>query len=186
MIPTPLAGLPNLGMISTAAGDFILTLSGDGHAYLYDATQDNYVTSRFLNSSSTAAIQGYYGPMGAGPGGAYYLVDGAILSSSLIPIGGSFVPSTVGSITPARNVAAVVPLDSSSFLRLTTPIRTSITATTTDDPRTTLELVNISKGTDSLIGVAPEQPIMTVLGTTATTLPLETWWWIAPEPRPTR
>ena len=166
VIPTPLAGTPNLGMIATAADDFILTLSGDGHAYLYDATQDTYVTSRFLNSSSTAAIQGYYGPMGAGPGGAYYLVDGVILSSSLIPIGGSFVPSTVGAIAPARNVAAVAPLDSASFLRLTTPIRTSITAATTDDPRTTLELVNIANGTDNLVGVVPEQPLVTVLGTT--------------------
>jgi DNA-binding beta-propeller fold protein YncE len=166
VIPTPLAGTPNLGMMAAAAGDSILTLSGDGHAYLYDATQDTYVTSRFLNTSTTAAIQGYFGPMGAGPGGAYYLVDGVILSSSLIPIGGSFVPSTAGSITPARNVAAVAPLDSTSFLRLTTPIRASITATTTNDPRTTLELVNIPNGTDSLVGIVPEQPLVTVLGAT--------------------
>jgi hypothetical protein len=124
------------------------------------------VTSRFLNTSSTAAIQGYYGPLGAGPGGAYYLVDGVILSQSLIPIGGSFVPSTAGAITPARNVAAVAPLDSTSFLQLTMPIRTSITAATTDDPRTTLELVNLANGTDTLVGVAPEQPLVTVLGTT--------------------
>jgi len=166
VIPATLAGTPNLGMISTAADDFILTLSGDGHAYLYDATQDTYVTSRFLNTSSTAAIQGYYGPEGAGPGGAYYLVDGDILSSSLIPQGGSFVPSTAGAIVPARNVAAVAPLDATSFLRLTTPIRASITATTTDDPRTTLELVNLANGTDNLVGVTPEQPLVTVLGAT--------------------
>lgn len=166
VIPAALAGTPNLGMMATPAGDHILTLSGDGHAYLYDATQDAYVTSRFLNTSSTAAIQGYYGPLGAGPGGAYYLVDGVILSQSLIPIGGSFVPSTAGAITPARNVAAVAPLDSTSFLQLTMPIRTSITAATTDDPRTTLELVNLANGTDNLVGVAPEQPLVTVLGTT--------------------
>lgn len=166
VIPAALAGTPNLGMAATAAGDFIATLSGDGHVYLYDGTQDTYVTSRFLNTSTTAAIQGYYGPMGAGPGGAYFLVDGDILSSSLIPEGGSFVPATAGAIVPARNVAAVAPLDAASFLRLTTPIRASITATTTDDSRTTLELVNIASGTDSLVGVAPEQPLVTVLGAT--------------------
>jgi hypothetical protein len=63
-------------------------------------------------------------------------------------------------------VAAVAPLDSTSFLRLTTPIRASITATTTNDPRTTLELVNIPNGTDSLVGIVPEQPLVTVLGAT--------------------
>jgi DNA-binding beta-propeller fold protein YncE len=167
VIPTTLTGTtPNFGMISTVADDFILTLSADGHVYLYDATQDAYVTSRFLNTSSTAAIQGYYGPLGAGPGGAYYLVDGVILSSSLEVEGGSFVPSTAGAITTTRNVAAVAPLDANSFLRLTTPIRTTITATTADDPRTTLELVNIANGTDNLVGVVPEQPFYTVLGTT--------------------
>jgi DNA-binding beta-propeller fold protein YncE len=167
VIPATLTGTaPDFGMISTPADDFVLTLSGDGHAYLYNAEQDTYVTTRFLNTSTTTAIQGYYGPLGAGPGGAYYLVDGDILSSSLTNIGGSFVPSTAGAITPTRNVAAVAPLNSSSFLRLTTPIRTSITATTTDDPRTTLELVNIANGTDSLVGVVPEQPLVTILGTT--------------------
>ncbi len=166
IIPTTMAGTPNFGMISTPADDFILTVSGNGHVYLYDATQDTYVTSRFLNTSSTTAIQGYYGPLGAGPGGAYYLVDGVILSPSLVVEGGSFVPSTAGPITQARNVAAVAPLNSTSFLRLTLPIRSSITATTTDDSRPTLELVNIASGTDSLIGVAPEQPFDIVLGTT--------------------
>ena len=165
IIPVTLAGVPNTGMIASPADDFILTLSGDGHSYLYNSTVDAYVSTRFLNTSTTTGIQGYYGPLAAGLGGAYFLVDGEILSSSLTQIGGSFTPSTAGAITPARNVAAVAPVDSQSFLRLTTPIRTSITATTTDDPRTTLELVNIANGTDSLIGVVPEQPLVTVLGT---------------------
>jgi hypothetical protein len=124
------------------------------------------VTSRFLNTSTTTAIQGYYGPMAAGPNGSYYLVDGVIMNSSLIQEGGSFVPSTAGAITPTRNVAAVAPVDSASFVQLTTPIRATITSTTTDDPRTELELVNIVNGTDNLIGVVPEQPLVTILGTT--------------------
>ena len=77
----------------------------------------------------------------------------------LAGIGASTNSTTVaGAIVPARNVAAVAPLDAASFLRLTTPIRASITATTTDDPRATLELVNLANGTDYLVGVAPEQP----------------------------
>jgi len=60
----------------------------------------------------------------------------------------------------------VAPLNSTSFLRLTTPIRASITATTTDDPRTTLEMVNLANGADNLVGVVPEQPLVTVVGAT--------------------
>ena len=164
----------NLGMISTVGFDYILTISGDGHAYVYNSTVDAYVSDRLLNTTTTTVISGYYGPLAAGPAGSYFLVDGDILSSSLTQIGGSFIPSTAGAITPTRNVAAVAPIDSQSFLRLTTPIRTSITATTTDDPRTTLELVNLANGTDNLIGVVPEQPLVTVTGTTRYNTPPRT------------
>ncbi len=175
IIPINLAApTTNLGMISTFADDFVLTISGDGHAYVYNSTVDAYVSDRFLNTSTATAITGYYGPLGAGPGGAYYLVDSDILSSSLTQIGGSFIPSQAGAITPTRNVAAVAPIDAQSFLRLTTPIRGTITAVTADDPRTTLELVNLASGTDNLIGVVPEQPLVTVLGTARYNMPPHT------------
>ena len=75
-------------MISTPGNDFILTLSGNGNAYVYDSTADTYVASRLL---IPAPIQGYYGVLGAGPGGAYYLVNGLIVNPSLTTIGGSAI-----------------------------------------------------------------------------------------------
>src|SRR5258708_15303219 len=76
-------------MIGTLGSDFILTVSGNGTAYVYDATADAYVTSRLL---FPAPIQGYYGVIGAGPGGSYFLVDGLIVNPSLTTIGGSASP----------------------------------------------------------------------------------------------
>jgi hypothetical protein len=56
-------------------------------------------------------------------------------------------------------------MTSSNFLWLTTPVRSSITATTIDDPRTTLQSYNLSTNTVTLVGVAPENPVTSVFGT---------------------
>jgi len=128
-----------------------------------------------------APITGYYGVMGAGPGGAYFLVNGLIVNPSLTTIGGSASPGATGvtggggpggppvvSIinTGNRNVAALAPLDATRFLRLTTPVRQNITTVTKDDSRTTLEIVNLQTGSDTLAGVVPENPVVNVFGTT--------------------
>jgi hypothetical protein len=164
-------------MIAAPGGNFILTLSGNGTGYVYDATADAYVTSRLL---IPAPIQGYYGVLGAGQGGAYYLVNGLIVNPSLTTIGGSASPGATG-ITPGpgfgppvvsiintgnRNVAALAPLDVNRFLRLTTPVRQNITTVTKDDSRTTLEVVNLQTGSDTLAGVVPENPVVNVFSTT--------------------
>jgi hypothetical protein len=73
--------------------------------------------------------------------------------------------------TGNRNVAAVAPMDDKSFLRLTTPVRQNITTATRDDPRTTLELVNIQTGEETLAGVVPENPVTNVFGTTRANVP---------------
>lgn len=178
IVPVTLTGCPNCGMIGTPAEDFVLTLSGNGTAYVYDATHDAYVSTRLL---IPAPIEGYYGVMGAGPGGAYYLVNGLIVNPSLTTIGGSASPGATGitggggpggppvvSIinTGNRNVAAAAPLDANQFLRLTTPVRQNITTVTKDDSRTTLEIVNLQTGSDTLAGVVPENPVVNVFGTT--------------------
>jgi YVTN family beta-propeller protein len=176
VVPVTLTGCPNCGMIATPANDFILTFSGNGTAYVYDATQDAYVATRLL---IPAPITGYYGLLGAGPGGAYYLVNGLIVNPSLTTIGGSASPGAVsappGGFGPPvvsiintgnRNVAAEVPLDATRFLRLTTPVRQNITTVTKDDSRTTLEVVNLQTGEDTLAGVVPENPVVNVFGTT--------------------
>ena len=67
IIPVTLSGCPNCGMIATPGNEFVLTFSGNGTAYVYDSTADAYVASRLL---IPAPIQGYYGLLGAGPGGS--------------------------------------------------------------------------------------------------------------------
>ena len=178
IVPVSLTGCPNCGMIATPGNDFILTLSGNGTGYVYDATHDAYVASRLM---IPAPITGYYGVMGAGPGGAYYLVNGLIVNPSLTTIGGTASPGATGTAggggpggppvvsiinTGNRNVAALAALDAARFLRLTTPVRQSITTVTTDDARTTLEIVNLKTGSDTLAGVVPENPVVNVFGTT--------------------
>jgi DNA-binding beta-propeller fold protein YncE len=180
--PVVLAGAPNIGMLATNDSRYILTLNGSGIGYLYDATADSYVASRQL---TTGTIQGYYGVLGAGPVGSYYLANGLIMNPALVGIGGSSQPGAV-TVTPGvpgipgnpgtpgiatvintgqRNVASVTPLNETSFLRLTTSVRQNITTVTRDDPRTTLDAINLATGENTLIGVAPENPITSVFGT---------------------
>src|SRR5664279_2313001 len=178
IVPVTLTGCPNCGMIATPGNDFILTLSGNGTAYVYDSTADAYVATRLL---IPAPITGYYGLLGTGPGGAYFLVNGLIVNPSLTTIGGSATPGATGTTggaapgqppvvsivnTGNRNVAALVPLDDKRFLRLTTPVRQNITTVTRDDARTTLEVVNLETGEDTLAGVVPKNPVVNVFGTT--------------------
>jgi YVTN family beta-propeller protein len=176
--PVTLAGCPNCGMISTPGNEYILTFNGSGTGYVYDSMADTYVASRLL---IPAPIQGYYGVLGAGQAGSYFLVDGLIVNPSLTTIGGSATPGAT-TITPPggpgqppvatiintgnRNVAAVAPLNNNTFLRLTTPVRQNITVATRDDSRTTLETVNLTTGEVTLAGVTPENPVVNVFGTT--------------------
>jgi len=178
--PVKFTGGPAFGMLATPDNSYILTLNGTGIGYLYNSTADTYVGSRQL---FTGTIEGYYGVVGAGPSGSFFLADGLILNSALTVLGGSAQPgatTTTPGLGPGfpggggttivntgqRNVAAVAPLNSTTYLRLTTPVRQSITTVTRDDPRTTLEMVNLITGEDSLAGVAPENPQVEVFGTT--------------------
>ena len=179
--PVRFAGAPNIGMYQTSDSRFILTLNGSGLAYLYDSTADTYVASRQL---FTGTISGYYGVLGAGPSGSFFLTDGLIMNQALVVVGGSTQPGAIA-VTPGgpfpggggpgqatvintgqRNVAAVTALNDSAFLRLTTPVRQTITTVTRDDSRTTLEMVNLVTGEDTLLAVAPENPLTSVFGTT--------------------
>jgi DNA-binding beta-propeller fold protein YncE len=182
--PVSLAGAPNIGMLATQDNRFILTMNGNGVAYLYDSTADTYVASRQI-IPTTPAIQGFYGPLGASPAGSYFLANGLIVNPALVAIGGSTSPAAV-TVTPGlpgmpgqpgqpgvatvintgqRNVAATAGLNDSSFLRLTTSVRQNITTVTRDDPRTTLDLINLVTGENTILGVAPENPLTSVFGT---------------------
>src|SRR5262249_55162759 len=73
--------------------------------------------------------------------------------------------------TGLRNVAAVAPVGTSHFVRLTTPVRNSLTATTTDDIHTTLEAVDMHTGATATAAEMPENPVLSEFSTTRTAMP---------------
>lgn len=158
-------------MIAPPDQQYILTLSGNGNAYVYSSTGDTYIAAKTLFGTTGTTIQGYYGPLAVGPGGSYFLANGLVLNTALSTLGGSAVPSTANSSGLARNIAEVAPMTSNNFLWLTTPVRTSITTTTVDDPRTTLQSYNLATNTVTEVGVAPENPVTSVFGTTRQNTP---------------
>lgn len=165
-------------MIATPGGEYILLLGGQGTAYLYDALVDSYTVSRQIYTPNQTIIS-YYGVLGAAPRGAYYLANGLILSPSIAVIGGAERPGVVQITAPAtpggqptqtvvsagqRHVAAVAPLDERSFVRLTTAVRQSVTATTSDDVRPVIEQVDIATGVETVAAIAAEQPTTSAFG----------------------
>lgn len=163
------AGLSANGLTMVSTPDYTqaLLLAGN-YVYLYDALSDSYIGSRQLYS---AGVQSYYGPMAAAPGGAYYMVNGFILNSALVTLGGTISPmvtptSTSVSVTTNRNIAALAAVNDHQFLRLTTPVRASSTSTGNDDSRTTLYLIDLATNTESSVGPMPENPILSDFGST--------------------
>ena len=155
-----------VNMLASPDAANIVTLAGNGNAYLYQAASDAYVANALLFS---APIQGVYGPLSAGSQSSYLTLGGLFTNASLTVLGGSANASA--STGAQRHVIATAPYDSTSFVRLTAPVRASITATPSSDARPTLELVNTSTGAISLMAVAPENPRFTVLGTTRFNFP---------------
>ncbi|NWF85688.1 MAG: hypothetical protein HXY18_17870 [Bryobacteraceae bacterium] len=186
--PSPVTGITANGaqqaiaaqrrMISSPDFTQILLLGGTGTGYLYDALVDSFTTSRQL---FTTPIRGmYYGPMAISNENSFMLANGLVLNNSLTPIGGAerpgqavTTPTTPGqppvtTIVSAgqRHVAAVAPLDKDFFIRMTLPVRQNLNpATTRDEVRTTLEHVDTRTGAEQLVGVIPENPPFTLLGT---------------------
>lgn len=170
-------------MAATPGGEYILTLAANGNAYLYDALADTYTAARQLYNQAPVS---YFGPATAGPRGDYFVVGGMTLSSALAVIGGAERPGQVQFGPPPapgqprtqivvsagqRNVASVVSVDDSQFVRLTTPVRQNANAQTRDDPRPTLEMVNIRTAAESVVGIAPDSPLFTVFGARRANVP---------------
>jgi len=174
----------NRFMSSTPGGEYAMLLASvagttTAAGYLFDATIDAYTTNRTVFQQAYAS---YVAPTAAGPRGEYFLAGGLMLGSSLTPIGGVERPGAIqnvagqnGQVTQVsvsagnRNVFSVWPLDSNRFLRATTPVRTSATAVTRDEERTTLELVDIRTQSESVAGILPENPVFFVNGSTQPT-----------------
>jgi DNA-binding beta-propeller fold protein YncE len=153
-------------MIGGSDGKSIVTMEPSGKVYLYDGLNDTYALSNQPYSQST--IEGYFGPLAVGPNGDYFLENGWILNYSLTAVGGSATPTSAsaGVAASRRNVAAVAPLDDTSFIRLTTPVLQNVGGTSASDGRTVLELVKLDTGAVTVVGAVAENPIRSLFGNT--------------------
>lgn len=169
---------PTRTMASTPGGEFILLLAGNGNAYLYDALADEYVAGRQV----VTLLQGYYGPVTAGPRGQYYVVNGTVLNNALTPIssvagapvpgpvpgGGLPVPDgrlpvpTGTAATTSRPVAAVAGVGNSSFARFSQPVRLNQNTLPMETPA--VELVDVNSGLVMRSIPALEGPAATATG----------------------
>ncbi len=169
-------------MSSTPGGEYAVLVAGNGNAYLYDALADGITASRQVLSNP---IQSYFGPTGAAPGANYFLVNGLILSPALAIVGGAERPGAT-QMTPGgpgqpptqtvistgtRHITAVYPLDGNIYVRMTLPVRQNLAQTTRDDPRPTLELVDVRSGAESIVAISPDNPNTTAFGTGRVNVP---------------
>jgi YVTN family beta-propeller protein len=170
-------------MIATPGGESVLALAGNGTAYLYDALAGAYTTSNLLYNQTPIS---YFAPLAAAPQGNFFVVSGLTVNSALTLIGGTERPGQTTVSPPtgpgqpptqntvstgARNVSSVYAVDQNTFVRLTTPVRQTITSTTTDDTRPTLQQVDVRTGSLSVVGVAAENPVQQVFGTSRVNVP---------------
>jgi DNA-binding beta-propeller fold protein YncE len=150
-------------MVASSDASTILTLSGNGNGYLYDAVTDSYVGASALFGNN---LTGYFGPIAAQGNASYLLAGGEVLNSSLTVIAG--VPSAGATQRP---VAALAAYDANNYISFTTSFRGSIASTSADEQRPTLLYNNIPSVSTSLVAVAPEQPRYTGFGTTRLNIP---------------
>lgn len=160
-------------LINTPNGEFILLLDGSGNAFLYDSLVDDFVQRRQV---VTAPIQGYYGPVGAGPRGQYYLVNGFALNSSLSPLSTAGLTTVPGPTRPgqapaqvARPISAVAAGTATTFIRFAQPVLANANALSTEAP--TLELVDVNSGQVLRQSQALEGPLAAVAGTQRSNVP---------------
>lgn len=183
-------------MEGSADGTAMILLGNTGTAYLYDGLTNAYTSSQKVFGSSTTtpgfggagggAIIGYYGPLGVAQQGSFLLANGLVMDSALTPIGGATSPGAVTITPPAgpgappstsvtstglRNIAALAPVGTSNFLRMSTPVRTSLTSTTSDNIHTELEAVDVTTGQAALAAEMPDNPVLSEFGTTRTAMP---------------
>jgi len=155
---------------STPDGSFVLLLGGNATAYLYDSSIDDFVTARQVIPTP---ISGFYGPIAAGPGGAYYLTNDQVLNAALTSIGtaagttgvvgGGGLPSTTGPGVTARPVAAVAGVNATSFARFSVAPRASATVAPTDAGL--VEIVDATSQRTTASANALEGPLTAVTGT---------------------
>lgn len=149
-------------MAATPNGEYAILLNGNGVVYLYDAIADDIIQSRQVFTGTQ--LQGYYGPITAGPRGSYYVVNGTVLNQSLTPISGTTAPGQTATAT----IPAVAAIGNNQYARFSMPVRANATAVVTALPA--VELVNTDTGATVRRLNALEGPIATVLGTQRTNI----------------
>ncbi|MBI4877556.1 MAG: beta-propeller fold lactonase family protein, partial [Acidobacteria bacterium] len=138
-------------LVATPGGEYAMLLGGNGTAYLYEAAADNFILSQSVVASP---IQGYFGPVAAGPQGRYFVVNGRPLNSSLTPLGSTS--------TSSRPVAAVAAVGGALYARFSQPIRSSATAVVSETP--TVELVDANTGLPRGAAAVLEGPLASQVG----------------------
>jgi len=138
---------------ATPDGEYALLLGGTGTAYLYDAMSDEYVLSQ---SVVTTPIQGYFGPVTAGPRGAYFVVNGRILGPTLTPL-------TSGVTTLTRPVAGVAAVNATQMARFSPPTVSTANAVVRETAQ--VELVDVANGLTRAVSPMVEGPLSTQVGT---------------------
>jgi uncharacterized protein (TIGR03437 family) len=176
---TSVAG-PNQQMIATPDGSQILLLGGNGVAYIYDASADDYISE-----SAVVTVGGgfgfgvpgsYFGPLGAGPNSSYFLIDDQVLNAQLSLISGGSSGTGVigigglpspGGPSATRPVAAVSAVNSNTYIRFSTPVRASTTTAVTDAGLVELVQIDQTAGTVKTIASINtlEGPLTQVTGT---------------------
>jgi uncharacterized protein (TIGR03437 family) len=149
-------------MAATPNGEYVIVLNGNGIVYLYDAIADDIVQSRQVFTGTQ--LQGYYGPITAGPRGSYYVVNGTVLNQSLTPISGTTAPGQIATAT----IPAVTAIGNNQYARFSMPVRANATAVVTALPA--VEIVNTETGQALRRLTALEGPLATVLGTARTNI----------------
>lgn len=149
-------------MAAAPTGEYAIVLNGNGMVYLYDAIADDIIQSRQIFTGTQ--LQGYYGPITAGPRGAYYVVNGTILNQALTPTSTFTSPGQTATAT----IPSVATIGNNQYARFSMPIRTSATAAVTTLPA--VEVINTDTGAVQRRLTALEGPVATVIGTARTNI----------------
>lgn len=151
-------------MVSTPNGEYVMLLAGNGFVYLFDAAVNDFVQGRQIFNNP---IQGYYGPVGAGPNGRYFIANGVVLNPALTPIsaaGSQTVPGQGGNTTAvSRPVSAVVAFNNTQYLRFVQPVRLQANNPLVSDSPS-VEIADINSGNAMRAVTAVEGPVSVQTG----------------------
>ncbi len=114
-------------LAATPGGEYVLLSTNTGITYLYDANADDFVASRTFGTGT-----GFTGPVAAGAGGRFFVVNGSLLNSSLVPTRTAvgLVAATGLAGTSAYAVLTVPAAAAANTLPATAPTLQVIDATT--------------------------------------------------------